>query len=101
MDRWTEFQVFVRVAEERSITRSADALNLSVSGVSRHLMNLEARLGAKLVQRSTRQLSLTGDNHEHRDELASDKGTPQMFVATRLSRQNNLQSNCDVPFWLG
>jgi DNA-binding transcriptional LysR family regulator len=64
VDRWTEFQVFVRVAEERSITRAADALNLSVSGVSRHLMNLEARLGARLVQRSTRQLSLTSEG-EH------------------------------------
>jgi DNA-binding transcriptional LysR family regulator len=64
VDRWTEFQVFVRVAEERSITRAADALNMSVSGVSRHLMSLEARLGARLVQRSTRQLNLTSEG-EH------------------------------------
>lgn len=61
MDRWTEFQVFVKIAEERSMTRAATALNLSVSGVSRHLMALEARLGARLIQRSTRQLSLTSE----------------------------------------
>ena len=48
--------------------RAANALNLSVSGVSRHLMNLEARLGARLVHRSTRQLSLTGEGeHLHAD----------------------------------
>lgn len=43
------------------MTRAATALNLSVSGVSRHLFNLESRLGARLVQRSTRQLSLTSE----------------------------------------
>lgn len=61
MDRWTEFQVFVSIAEERSMTRAATVLNLSVSGVSRHLQNLESRLGARLIQRSTRQLSLTSE----------------------------------------
>jgi DNA-binding transcriptional LysR family regulator len=61
MDRWTEFKVFAKIAEERSMTRAANALNLSVSGISRHLMNLEERLGARLVQRSTRQLSLTSE----------------------------------------
>lgn len=30
MDRWTEFQVFVSIAEERSMTRAANALSLSV-----------------------------------------------------------------------
>lgn len=61
MDRWTELQVFAKIAEERSMTRAATALNLSLSGVSRHLMNLESRLGARLIQRSTRQLSLTNE----------------------------------------
>ncbi|MCF1433192.1 LysR family transcriptional regulator [Agrobacterium vitis] len=61
MYRWTEFQVFVSLVEERSMTRAAAALNLSVSGVSRHLLNLETRLGARLFHRSTRQLSLTSE----------------------------------------
>ncbi|TIL82519.1 MAG: LysR family transcriptional regulator, partial [Mesorhizobium sp.] len=53
MDRWTELQVFFKIVEEQSMTKAADALDLSVSGVSRHLVNLETRLGARLVQRST------------------------------------------------
>lgn len=75
MDRWTEFQVFVRIAEERSMTRAAEVLNTSVSGVSRHLNSLETRLGARLVQRSTRQLSLTDEGErlytDARDLLAT------------------------------
>jgi DNA-binding transcriptional LysR family regulator len=64
VDRWTEFRVFVTIAEERSMTRAAGTLNLSVSGVSRHLVSLETRLGARLVQRSTRQLSLTSEGEQ-------------------------------------
>jgi DNA-binding transcriptional LysR family regulator len=75
MDRWTEFKVFVSIAEERSMTRAATALNLSVSGVSRHLLNLESRLGSRLIQRSTRQLSLTSEGEalyaDARDLLAT------------------------------
>ncbi|OCX63766.1 LysR family transcriptional regulator [Thioclava sp. SK-1] len=75
MDRWTEFQVFVKIADERSMTRAAEALNTSVSGVSRHLSNLEARLGTRLIQRSTRQLSLTDEGErlyrDARDLLAT------------------------------
>lgn len=59
MDRFTELEVFTRIADEESLTRAADALGLSVSGVSRCLASLENRLGVRLVQRTTRQLSLT------------------------------------------
>lgn len=75
MDRWTEFQVFVKIAEERSMTRAAEALNTSVSGVSRHLGSLETRLGTRLIHRSTRQLSLTDEGErlyaDARDLLAT------------------------------
>ena len=37
MDRWAEFQVFVKIAEEGSMTRAAEVLNSSTSGVSRQL----------------------------------------------------------------
>ncbi len=59
MDRFTELEVFTRIADEASLTRAADLLGLSVSGVSRCLTSLENRLGVRLVQRTTRQLSLT------------------------------------------
>ncbi|MBY6265198.1 LysR family transcriptional regulator [Azospirillum sp. 412522] len=59
MDRLTELEVFTKIAEENNLSRAADALGISVSGVSRHLASLENRLGVRLVQRTTRQLFLT------------------------------------------
>jgi DNA-binding transcriptional LysR family regulator len=64
MDRWTEVELFVQVAELGSLTRAAEALHLSTSAVSRHLVALEARLGARLIQRTTRQLYLTQAGEE-------------------------------------
>lgn len=64
MDRWAELQAFLNVAGEQSMTKAANALGVSVSSVSRQLMNLETRLGARLVQRSTRQLSLTSEGEQ-------------------------------------
>lgn len=61
MDRMTELQVFAAIAEEANLTRAAEVLGLSVSGVSRTLSALETRLGVRLVQRTTRQMSLTSE----------------------------------------
>jgi DNA-binding transcriptional LysR family regulator len=59
MDRWTEIELFVQVAELGSLTRAAESLGLSNAAASRHLAALEARLAARLVQRNTRRLFLT------------------------------------------
>jgi len=59
MDRWTEIELFVQVAELSSLSRAAESLGLSNAAASRHLASLEARLAARLVQRNTRRLFLT------------------------------------------
>ncbi|MBL8286566.1 MAG: LysR family transcriptional regulator [Rubrivivax sp.] len=59
MDRWAEIALFVQVAELGSLTKAAEALELSNAAASRHLAALEERLAARLVQRNTRRLSLT------------------------------------------
>jgi len=59
MDRFMEMQAFVAVVDAGSFVRGADALQLSKSAVSRLLADLEARLGARLLHRTTRRLSLT------------------------------------------
>lgn len=64
MDQFREIELFVYVAEHGSISRAADALNLSTSAASRLLGGLEARLGAKLIQRTTRCLYLTEAGEE-------------------------------------
>ncbi len=64
MDRWTEIQLFVQVAETGSLSRAAEALELSNAAASRHLSALEERLGARLVERNTRRLYLTDTGRE-------------------------------------
>jgi DNA-binding transcriptional LysR family regulator len=59
VDRWTEIELFVQVAELGSLSRAAESLGLSNAAASRHLAALEERLAARLVQRNTRRLFLT------------------------------------------
>jgi DNA-binding transcriptional LysR family regulator len=59
MNKLHAMQLFVRVAETGSFTAVADQLNLARSVVTRQISALETSLGAKLMTRSTRSLSLT------------------------------------------
>ena len=59
MDRFRTMQTFVRVARGGSFTIAASQLGLSRALISRHISDLEARLGVRLLNRSTRTLSLT------------------------------------------
>jgi DNA-binding transcriptional LysR family regulator len=59
MDRFAEMKVFTAVADAGSFVAAADALGMSKAAVSRHVNDLEARLGVRLMQRTTRRLSLT------------------------------------------
>jgi DNA-binding transcriptional LysR family regulator len=59
MDKFQEMRAFVSVVSEGSFVRAADALNLSKTAVSRLVSDLESRLGSRLLQRTTRKLSLT------------------------------------------
>jgi DNA-binding transcriptional LysR family regulator len=60
MDRLTATRVFVEVVERGSQTAAAEALEMSRAMVSRYLGELEVWVGARLLHRTTRKLSLTG-----------------------------------------
>ncbi len=60
MTRLTEMELFVHAAELGSLSRAAEAMNISNAAASRHLARLEQRLSAKLIERNTRRLFLTG-----------------------------------------
>jgi DNA-binding transcriptional LysR family regulator len=59
MSTFQEMQTFVRVVESGSISKAAEQLGVAKSGVSRRLSELERRLGARLLNRTTRRSSLT------------------------------------------
>lgn len=59
MDQLQSMRVFVKVAELGSFARAAAHLDLSNAVVTRHVADLEGRLGTRLMHRTTRSLSLT------------------------------------------
>ncbi|SAK65709.1 LysR family transcriptional regulator [Caballeronia catudaia] len=65
MDRFQEMQVFVRIAERRSFTQAADDLQIPRATVTNLMKRLEERLGARLLERTTRSVRLTHDGEAH------------------------------------
>ena len=61
MDRYQEMRVFAAVVDAGSFVGAADQLDISKAGVSRIVSELESRLGVRLLHRTTRRLSLTGE----------------------------------------
>lgn len=59
MDRLTAMQVFVEVAQSGSFSATADKLDMSRAMVTRYVGELEQWLGARLLQRTTRSVTLT------------------------------------------
>ena len=58
-DRFSAIEAFLETAKRGSFVQAAQALEVNVSSVSRRVSALERRLGVRLVQRSTRRVSLT------------------------------------------
>ncbi len=75
MDRLTSLNVFARVAECGGFSSAARRLNMSVTMVSNHVQALEDRLGVRLLNRTTRKVSLTEigrSYYEHSSRILAD-----------------------------
>jgi DNA-binding transcriptional LysR family regulator len=59
MDTLTSIRVFRQVVESGTFVAAADRLDMSTAMVSKHVMQIEQRLGVRLLNRNTRALSLT------------------------------------------
>src|SRR6516162_8100027 len=59
MDRLTSMSAFVRVVDAGGFSAAGRKLNMSTTMVSNHIQALEDRLGARLLNRTTRRVSLT------------------------------------------
>jgi DNA-binding transcriptional LysR family regulator len=79
--------VFARVMEAGSFSRAAERLQLPKSNVSRRIAALEERLGEKLLQRSTRRLTLTDFGQGVLEHARSLAGEVDGALALALHRQ--------------
>ncbi|WP_420968898.1 LysR family transcriptional regulator [Bradyrhizobium sp. B120] len=102
MDRLTSLTAFVRVVDSGGFSAAGRKLNMSTTMVSNHVQSLEDRLGARLLNRTTRKVSLTevGQAYyerciqiladiEQADEVAGaqqsvPRGTLRIFTNTHL-----------------
>lgn len=77
MDQILAIRTFVRVAEAGFFAKAADMMNLPRSSVSKLVKDLEAHLGTKLVERTTRSVTITTEGvsyHERALKLLADLG---------------------------
>ena len=70
MDRFVALETFVRVVDRGGFSAAAQDLRISRAMVSRHVQELEARLGARLLHRTTRRVSLTEAGQVYYDRSA-------------------------------
>lgn len=71
MDKVKAMQTFVRIVEANSFTRAAESLNLPRASLTATMQNLERHLGAQLLQRTTRRLSLTPEGERYYEQCAA------------------------------
>lgn len=103
MDRFLEMQTFNAVVEVGSFVGAADALNLSKAAVSRHVVDLERRLGVRLLHRTTRRLSLTPEGQMLYERGKDLLATLQDVEAEVTSRREVISGvlRINAPFTFG
>lgn len=62
---WQGLEEFIQVVEQGSFTKAGKILDLSTSHISRQITQLETRLGTRLINRTTRKISLTDAGHQY------------------------------------
>ena len=102
MDRLRAFEVFVTVVSRGSFTRAADVLDTSPANVTRYVNELEAHLGTRLLNRTSRKLSLTegGETLYARcksilDDVAETEG---LVSSASVEPRGRLRINAPVSF---
>jgi len=102
MDRFQGIQAFVAVVEAGSFARAAERLDRSVSAVSRDVAELEHHLDARLLNRTTRRLSLTETGrafHERAVQLLADlEEAEQSASQGGVTPRGTLKLTCPITY---
>ncbi|MFN8735594.1 MAG: LysR family transcriptional regulator [Betaproteobacteria bacterium] len=103
-DRVGEMAVFVRAVDSGGFTPAARALGLTPSAVSKVITRLEARLGVRLLNRTTRSVSLTAEGQQYHQRaqriLAEIEEAEQDAAAGRATPRGALRMHVGVAFGL-
>ena len=102
MDRLTAMEAFVRIVEKGGFTAAAADLRLSRAMVSKHVQDVEAHRGARLLNRTTRTLSLTEAGRVYYDRstqlLAELAETEEAVGELQAKPRGRLRVNAPVSF---
>jgi DNA-binding transcriptional LysR family regulator len=102
LNRFQSYAVFVKVVELGSFVRAAERLDLSTSAVSRHVADLEEVLGVRLLNRTTRRLSLTEAGsafHERVVQILFDvEEAESAITAGATAPRGTLRFTCAIAF---
>lgn len=102
MDRIDTMRAFVTVVSEGSFTRAAERLELSPQLVSKYVSRLERHLGVRLLNRSTRRVSLTeagGRYHQRALQLLADLDAMESELSEiQTQAQGTLRISAPVSF---
>ena len=93
MDRLTEMEAFATVVDQGGFTDAAKKMGISKSAVSKHVSSLEARLGARLLNRTTRRVSPTEIGLAYYDRarrVLNDAGEADALVSSMQSEPSGL-----------
>lgn len=93
MDRLSEMEAFATVVDQGGFTDAAKKLGISKSAVSKHVSALEARLGARLLNRTTRRVSPTEIGLAYYDRarrVLNDAGEADALVTSMQSAPSGL-----------
>lgn len=102
MDRLAAMQVFARVVEHGSFAKAAERLGISTSACSRRVAELEAHLDVRLLNRTTRRLSLTESGQAFYERcvqvLADLEEAEQAAAASAARPRGTLKLTCSISF---
>lgn len=102
MDRLRAYEIFVTVVAKQGFARAAEALDTSPANVTRYIVDLEAHLGTRLLNRHSRKLSLTESGqalyeraHGFLDEVAEAEA---LAALSTLQPRGRLRINAPLSF---
>lgn len=100
-NRSAELEVFLKVVEFGSFSAAARFFDNTPSSVSKTITKLEKRLGARLFNRSTRQLSLTSEGcifYEKGVDVIASFNEAERLVSQQTLPSGKIRVNCNIPF---